>query len=61
MEKLNIEKIRKLINSEKIRWTNHVVIRLLQRNITQEDVKNVLINGEIIEEYESDYSHIQVA
>lgn len=48
MEKLNIEKIRKLINSEKIRWTNHVVIRLLQRNITQEDVKNVLINGEII-------------
>lgn len=26
MEKLNIEKIRKLINSEKIRWTNHVVM-----------------------------------
>ena len=57
MEKLDIEKIRKLINSEKIRWTNHVVIRLLQRNITQEDVKNVLINGEIIEEYESDYPY----
>lgn len=57
MEKLNINKIQELIKKEKIRWTNHVVIRLLQRNITQSDVKNALFNGEIIEEYEDSYPY----
>ena len=30
---------------------------LLQRNITQDDVLNTLLNGEIIEEYENDYPY----
>ena len=33
MEKLSIDKIKRLIIDEKIRWTNHVMIRLIQRNI----------------------------
>ena len=33
MEKLNIEIIKQLIKEHKIRWTNHIVVRLLQRNI----------------------------
>ena len=33
------------------------MIRLLQRNITQRDVENALIKGEIIEEYENDYPY----
>jgi len=57
MEKLDINKIKQLIKDEKIRWTNHIVVRLLQRNIAQDDVLNALLNGEIIEEYENDYPY----
>ena len=42
METLNIQKVRKFVTDEKIRWTNHVVIRLFQRNISQEDIENAL-------------------
>ena len=57
MEKININTIKKLIKDKKIQWTNHVIVRLLQRNITQNDIIDVLINGEIIEEYENDYPY----
>lgn len=57
MEKINIEKIRQMVNEGKIRWTNHIVVRLFQRNITQKDIENALLNGEIIEEYENDYPY----
>ena len=57
MEKLNIDIIKQLIKNGKIRWTNHVMIRLLQRNITQSDIENAILNGEIIEEYENDYPY----
>ncbi len=57
MKKVNIEDIKKFIKEQKIRWTNHVLVRLFQRNITQEDIENVLLNGEIIEEYEDDYPY----
>lgn len=54
---MNIELIKELVKSQKIRWTNHMVIRLLQRNISQEDIENAILNGEIIEEYENDYPY----
>lgn len=57
MEKLNIEDIKRMVKNGKIRWTNHVIVRLFQRNITQEDIENALLNGEIIEEYEGDYPY----
>lgn len=57
MERLNIDKIKHFIKEEKIRWTNHVMVRLLQRNITQSDVEYALLNGEIIEEYEDSYPY----
>ncbi len=57
MDKLDINKIQQLVKNEKIRWTNHVIIRLLQRNITQDDVKKAILNGEIIEEYEDSYPY----
>lgn len=57
MEKLNINNIKNLIINQKIRWTNHVMIRLLQRNISQRDVENALLNGEIIEDYEKSYPY----
>lgn len=57
MEKLKINNIKQMVKEGKIRWTNHVIVRLFQRRITQEDVENAILNGEIIEEYESDYPY----
>ena len=57
MEKLNIDIIKHLIQNGKVRWTNHVIIRLLQRNINQKDVEDAILNGEIIEEYKDDYPY----
>ena len=33
MKKIDIKMIKQLVKDKKIRWTNHVIIRLLQRNI----------------------------
>jgi len=38
-----------------LRWTSHILERLFQRNIRMDDVKNVLSNCEIIEQYPTDY------
>ena len=54
MERLNINTIKQMAKDGKIRWTNHIIVRLFQRNITQEDIEKALINGEIIEEYENE-------
>ena len=57
MKESRIENIKQMVKNEKIRWTNHVLVRLFQRNISQEDIENALLNGEIIEEYENDYPY----
>ena len=57
MEKINIDNIKQKVKTGQIRWTNHVMIRLLQRNISQNDIENAILNGEIIEEYENDYPY----
>lgn len=35
MEKLKIDIIKEMVKDGKIRWTNYVIVRLLQRNISQ--------------------------
>lgn len=55
MKKLKVDTIKEFVRTGKIRWTNHCIVRLFQRNISQEDIENALLNGEIIEEYENDY------
>ncbi len=57
MQELNIDIIKQLIKDRKIRWTNHVIIRLLQRQISQKDIEIAMLNGEIIEEYEDSYPY----
>ena len=57
MKQLDMNKIKQMIESKRIRWTEHIVIRLLQRNIKQEDVEKAILNGEIIEEYADDYPY----
>ena len=57
MKKIDIDMIKQKVKDGKIRWTNHVIVRVFQRNITEEDVENAILNGEIIEEYENDYPY----
>ncbi len=55
MDELDIQHIKKLCEEKRIQWTNHILVRLLQRDILQEDVENAIKTGEIIEYYPDDY------
>lgn len=55
MDNLEINYLRQLCTQHKIFWTSHIVVRLLQRGIMQEDVENAILTGEIIEQYPEDY------
>ena len=44
-----------LCKNKSVRWTSHILERIFQRGIYIDDVINALTNGEIIEEYTSDY------
>lgn len=52
-----IEDLRKLCASASVRWTDHVLKRLLQRGIRQADVLQAIAVGEIIEQYPDDYPY----
>lgn len=52
---MDLELIRKLCAERKLRWTNHILLRLIQRGISIDDVLTAIFNGEIIEEYPDDY------
>lgn len=52
---MDIEAIKVLCQSGKIQWTEHVMKRLIKRNITRAEVKAALLSGKIIEEYPNDY------
>ena len=52
---MDIESIKELCQLGKIQWTEHVMKRLIKRNITRAEVKSALLSGKIIEEYPNDY------
>ena len=52
---MTIEDIAQLCKEKSVRWTRHMLERLFQREISIEDVVSALTNGEIIEQYPSDY------
>jgi hypothetical protein len=49
-----INKIKKLAKNEDIEFTHHVREKMYKRGITSMDVKQLLLEGEIIEEYLDD-------
>ena len=52
---MNIKDVANLCNASALRWTNHILGRIFHRGISMSDIKNVLVNGEIIEQYPTDY------
>lgn len=49
--------LQKLCADDAIRWTDHVMKRLLLRGISQADVLQAIHSGEIIEDYPDDYPY----
>lgn len=54
---MDIADLRKLCEAGAVRWTVHVLQRLLKRGILQSDVLQAIQNGEIIEDYPDDYPY----
>jgi hypothetical protein len=52
---LQINLIKKLVNDNSVKWSGHVLKRMLQRQITTDDVISCIMSGEIIESYPDDY------
>lgn len=52
-----IRTIRQRCASRKMQWTNHMMLRIMERGISLADVSCVLLTGEIIEVYPSDYPY----
>lgn len=54
---MDIEQIKLLCRDSTIEVTQHLLMRCQQRNISYEEVKEVIKNEEIIEEYPDDYPY----
>jgi hypothetical protein len=52
---LNIEDVRVLCTDNTIVLTEHLLTRMRQRHIRLNDIKHAVTNGEIIEQYPTDY------
>ena len=46
--------IKERCSTGRLRWTQHIMTRLIQRNISIKDVVHALSAGEIIENYPAD-------
>lgn len=54
---MNIEQLQDLCIQAKIKWSQHGLERIQERDISRADVKNCIMHGEIIEDYPDDYPH----
>ena len=54
---MNIEELKCFIEKGDILWTTHCLQRMGERDIKRADVKNCILNGEIIEYYPNDFPH----
>ena len=54
---MDITDLQKLCENGSIRWTGHILKRLMQRGIFQTSVVQAIHSGEIIEQYSDDYPY----
>ena len=54
---MDINMIKSLCQDATIEVTQHILMRCQQRKISYAEIKEVIKNGEIIEEYPDDYPH----
>ncbi|MCK4937918.1 MAG: DUF4258 domain-containing protein [Methanosarcinales archaeon] len=51
---LDQNRIKKFVTENEFIVSNHARMRMFQRNISTEDIRHVIFNGEIIEDYPDD-------
>jgi len=51
---MTIEEIRNRVRQRKYRFSDHAVKRMIQRNVTRQEVESTILAGEIIEQYPDD-------
>jgi len=51
---VNINKLRETILKNNFEWRKHTLVRLAERNISQNVVLEVILKGEVIEDYPED-------
>ena len=54
---MNIEDVRMLCEAHSFVITDHCLKRMLERNIDINQIRQVILNGEIIEQYPDDYPY----
>ena len=54
---MEITDLQKLCENGSIRWTGHILKRLMQRGLFQASVVQAIRSGEIIEQYPDDYPY----
>jgi len=54
---ITIEQLHKLCHDDSIVLTQHLTLRCYERGIEYDDIKATILNGEIIEQYPSDYPY----
>ena len=54
IKSVNHNHIKKLFQKEAFIISNHARVRMFQRNISTEDIRQVVLHGEIIEDYPED-------
>jgi len=52
--RLDLERIKKFIKEDKFIISNHAKVRMFQRNVSTDNITDIVIRGEIIEEYPED-------
>ncbi len=55
MNLFDTESFSTIIQKGAIEWNRHALERMMERGISRRDVMDVLLDGEIIEHYPSDY------
>ncbi len=54
---MDLKLCKKLCSEGKVKWSQHCLERMQERDISREDVKNAVFVGEIIEQYPDDFPH----
>ncbi len=54
---IDINQLRRYYDANMVFMTQHAENRSRMRNITQDDIKTCIMNGEIIEQYPDDYPY----
>lgn len=51
---MNLDKLKEAVDNGNIEWQRHGLERMLQRGISRQTAKKVLLSGEVIEVYQDD-------